>query len=157
MLTLNCSSDPESPDYGKHYTPEQVVELFKPSDESADVVKKWLVTAGVPEKSIFVPKSQGWVSFDSTVEQLEDILQTKYHTYHHARTDQEHIGTDHYSLPEHVSKHVDFVQPAVTFQRKRSATKKPVSPYRPDLRLPLSPASAAQYKQNKGKILLILI
>lgn len=97
------------------------MELFKPSDESISIVKRWLVQSGVAANSIVVPKSKGWIAFDSTVEQLEDVLKTKYYTYHHISSGVDHIGVDEYSLPEHVSEHVDFVSPALAMMRKRSA------------------------------------
>ncbi|ATY62013.1 alkaline serine protease [Cordyceps militaris] len=114
-------SDPNSPNYGKHYSAEQVAELFKPADESVESVKRWLADAGISDKSLVVPKSGGSVYFSTTVDRLESILQTRYHVYHHARGDVEHIGTDEYSLPSDVSDVVDFVVPGLAMMRKRAA------------------------------------
>ncbi|TQV90872.1 hypothetical protein V2A60_008341 [Cordyceps javanica] len=113
-------SDPDSPNYGKHYTAEQVAELFKPADESIDAVKRWLADSGVADDSLIVPKSKGSVYFSTTVDKLENILQTRYHVYQHARSDLEHIGTDQYSLPHEVSNVVDFVVPGLATLRRRT-------------------------------------
>ncbi|OAA56409.1 Peptidase S8/S53, subtilisin/kexin/sedolisin [Cordyceps fumosorosea ARSEF 2679] len=121
MEYLMDVSDPDSPNYGKHYTAEQVVDLFKPADESVAAVKRWLAQSGIAHDSLVVPKSQGSVYFSTTIDKLEDLLQTKYHVYRHARSDDvEHIGTDEYSLPHDISDVVDFVVPGTAMLRKRT-------------------------------------
>lgn len=96
------------------------MELFAPSDESIATVKKWLVDSGIPASSILVPKSKGWISFESTASQLESVLKTKYHIYNHARSEGDHVGADEYKLPAYIAEHVDFIKPAVAFMRKPS-------------------------------------
>ena len=73
----------------------------------------------MPEASIKVPRSRGWVNFDSSVGQLEALLKTRYHVYHHVEARGEHVGADEYHLPEDVAPHVDFVMPGVVFAPRR--------------------------------------
>ncbi|KAM3438352.1 hypothetical protein NHJ13734_004225 [Beauveria thailandica] len=115
-------SDPDSPNFGKYYTAKQVMELFKPADESVDAVKRWLADSGISDDSVVVPKSGGSVHFSTTIDKLENILQTRYHVYHHPRSELEHIGTDEYSLPLEISNVVDFVVPGLAMLRRRSVS-----------------------------------
>jgi tripeptidyl-peptidase-1 len=55
-------SDPLSPNYGKHWTPKQVVDAFAPSQEAVDDVSEWLAHAGIPRERVTFHRSKG-VSF----------------------------------------------------------------------------------------------
>ncbi|KYK60569.1 alkaline serine protease AorO [Drechmeria coniospora] len=117
-------SDPESPKYGQHYTADEVVELFAPDEQSVQTVKDWLTSAGIPGGTIRVPKSKAWVHFDATVDQLEDVLGTRYHVYNHVESRNEHVGVDSYRLPREVAEHVEFVTPGVVFAPRTRAVGK---------------------------------
>lgn len=45
-------SHPDSENFGKHWTEEQVHDMFSPSQESVDTVKQWLVESGIDESRI---------------------------------------------------------------------------------------------------------
>lgn len=111
----NTRSHPDSANYGKHYSSDQVVELFAPSEDSISTVKAWLVKSGVPASSITSSKSKGWLDFVTTSGQLESLLKTSYSTYDHFEARDVHIGTDEYSLPNEISQHIDFITPGVVF------------------------------------------
>ncbi|RFU77057.1 peptidase s8 s53, subtilisin kexin sedolisin [Trichoderma arundinaceum] len=108
-------SHPNSANYGNHYTADQVVELFAPTEHSISAVKAWLVKSGVPGSSITSSKSKGWLDFVTTSGQLESLLKTTYSTYDHIEARNVHVGTDEYSLPNEISQHVDFITPGVVF------------------------------------------
>lgn len=93
----------------------EVIELFAPDSKSIDAVKSWLIKSGVPANKITVPRSKGWVNFDTTVSQLEGLLGAKYHAYDHISARNAHIGTDEYHLPREISDVVSFVTPGVVF------------------------------------------
>ena len=94
VLSLFCSSDPGSPNYTKHYSPEQVIELFKPSDETVEAVRSWLVDAGIAAHRITHSDNKGWLAFDATAEEAEGLLQTEYHTYEHSQTGNKALACD---------------------------------------------------------------
>ncbi|KAM3484104.1 hypothetical protein MY8738_002543 [Beauveria namnaoensis] len=106
-------SDPNSPDYGKHYTEDQVVSTFAPEAGTVDAVKSWLVANGISADSIKHSQNQGWLTFETTTGKLETLLDAKYNQYSHPTRKGTYIGTDEYKLPSTVADHVDFVQPAV--------------------------------------------
>ncbi len=80
---LMAVSHPKSPSYGKHYTPEQVVDLFKPSDDTVDAVTDWLVGSGISASRMRLSVNKGWIEFNATVSEVEDLLNTEYHVYEH--------------------------------------------------------------------------
>jgi tripeptidyl-peptidase-1 len=54
-------SHPDSPDYGNHWSPDQVAKTFAPSKESVDAVTGWLHGAGLHPERVKVSSSKGWV------------------------------------------------------------------------------------------------
>lgn len=122
MSHANIRSHPDSANYGKHYSSDQVVELFAPSEDSISAVKAWLVKSGVPASSITSSKSKGWLDFVTTSGQLESLLKTSYSTYAHVEARDVHIGTDEYTLPDEISQHIDFITPGVVFAPVKSSS-----------------------------------
>ncbi|KAG6239764.1 hypothetical protein E4U25_000321 [Claviceps purpurea] len=115
-------SDPDSPDYGKHYTTDQIINLFAPKQESIDVVKAWLVESGVPADGISLSKSKGWLMFNSSVSKLETLVKADYHVFENVHSRSEHIGTEEYSLPAKVAGLVDFVMPGTSLTENNEFT-----------------------------------
>ncbi|EWC48769.1 hypothetical protein DRE_00074 [Drechslerella stenobrocha 248] len=102
-------SHPDSPMYGKHWTPEQVRQQFAPSKESYAAVSAWLTAAGVANHKF---DARGWISFTATVGTVEAMLRTEYYLYEHT-SGQMHIGCEAYSLPREIHTHVDIVLPTL--------------------------------------------
>ena len=106
-------SDPASPNYGKHWTPEQVVEAFKPSEDTVSAVSNWLAGAGISLDRITHSDNKGWFAFHATAEEAEDLLMTEYHEYEDLDTGGNMPACDKYHLPKHIQEHVDYVTPGV--------------------------------------------
>ena len=83
---IRSSSHPSSPNYGKHWTSEQVTKAFAPSEETINTVKDWLVSSGVATERIAHSDNRGWLAFDATAEQAENLLQTKFYQYEDTET-----------------------------------------------------------------------
>ncbi|ESZ95141.1 hypothetical protein SBOR_4473 [Sclerotinia borealis F-4128] len=113
-------SHPKSSNYGKHWTAEQVHEMFAPSDEAIDTVRNWLVDSGIAASRIVHSDTKGWYAFDATTSELESLLNTQYYTYEHSSTDEIAAACDEYHLPAYVQPHVDYITPGV----KLISTKK---------------------------------
>jgi len=118
-------SDPESANYAKHWTPEQVIEAFAPSPETVRSVEKWLRSSGI-SSSITHSDNQGWLAFDATTAEMEKLLSTQYYTYHHTEHDTITTACDQYYVPPHVQKHVDYITPGVKLlsSKKRGYKRK---------------------------------
>lgn len=110
-------SHPESPNFGKHWTHEEIANKFAPSSETVDTVKAWVVSSGIAPERISRSQSLGWLKFDATVAEAETLLRTEYHLYKH-ETGKPHVACSSYHIPEHVAPHVDFITPTVHFDTK---------------------------------------
>ncbi|KAJ8585970.1 subtilisin-like protein [Rhizopogon salebrosus TDB-379] len=107
----------DSPNYGKHWSPDQIAAKFAPSAESIETVHAWLIDSGVEPHRVKLSPTKGWLGVTSTVQEAENLLNAVYHVYDH-ETGTKHIACDSYHLPEHVVPHVDFVTPTIHFDIK---------------------------------------
>ncbi|KAI1337368.1 subtilisin-like protein [Xylariaceae sp. FL0016] len=106
-------SDPQSKNYGKHLSAEDVVDFFSPSETTIRAVKDWLVSAGIPSHSISQSDNKQWIQFDAPTSQVEDLLLTDYHVWEHQETGVRNIACDEYHVPKHVKRHVDYITPGI--------------------------------------------
>ncbi|KAF8964244.1 Pro-kumamolisin, activation domain-containing protein [Flammula alnicola] len=110
---------PESPLFGQHYTPSEIVDLFAPSDETISAVTRWLVDSGFSRDRLRLSANKGWISMEATTAEVEDLLNTEYHVYTHPSGD-EQFGCHNYSVPAHVREHIDLIRPTVQFNHRPS-------------------------------------
>lgn len=110
-------SHPSSPKYGQHWSAKKVAETFAPSRESFDAVIVWLKSSGISPERISRSQSMGWLTFDATVAEAENLLKTEFFMHKHI-TGKPHVGCDDYSIPAFVQPHVDFITPTVHFDTK---------------------------------------
>lgn len=110
-------SHPNSPKYGQHWSAKKVAETFAPSQESFDTVTVWLKSSGIAPERISRSQSMGWLTFDATVAEAENLLKTEFFMHKHT-TGKPHVGCDDYSIPDFVQPHVDFITPTVHFDTK---------------------------------------
>ena len=106
-------ADPESPNYGKHWSISRVAKTFRASPQSVDVVHSWLSNdAEIDGLRIKLAPDGGALHLNVTVAEAERILGAEYHVYRHNEDGSERVGCRlGYQLPDHVSKHIDFVWP----------------------------------------------
>ena len=112
MLT-GTRSDPSSPNYAKYWTPEEVVEAFKPSDNTVDTVREWLTSAGIDDSSITVTENKAWLAFYATTSQAEELLHTEYFEHEDKVSGGVMPACDQYHVPHHIAEHVDYITPGV--------------------------------------------
>jgi tripeptidyl-peptidase-1 len=100
-------SDPMSPEYGKHWTLEQIHALVRPSDEALNSVNQWLTQF----KDITITDRNDFIIVDTNVQTAESMLQCKYHIWTHKKNQNVKLlrSATPYSLPSEVAVHVDFV------------------------------------------------
>jgi len=84
-------SHPDSPNYGKHWSPGQIAAKFAPSTESIETVHAWLIESGVEPHRVKLSPTKGWLEVTSTVEEAEGLLNANYHIYDH-ETGITHVG-----------------------------------------------------------------
>ncbi|KAI0025076.1 subtilisin-like protein [Xylariomycetidae sp. FL0641] len=106
-------SDPESANYGKHLSAEEVVDFFAPPQSSIDAVKSWLVESGIHADAISQSANKQWIQFDAPVDEVENLLFTDYHVYEHIDTGVKNFACDQYHVPKHVRSHIDYITPGI--------------------------------------------
>lgn len=112
-------STPGSPKYGQHYSAEDIIEIFKPSDDTVAAVSRWLEDAGITHFSQSANKQ--WMQFDARVEILEELVKAKYHEYEHLETGAIHVACDEYHVPVHIQEHIDYITPGIKLVSTRAS------------------------------------
>ena len=110
---LHDVSDPQSSNYGQHWTREDVVH-FTSNPEARDAVVSYLNLNGVTVLSETLGGEM--IEAEATIMVLEKILDTKYFTFHQTHIDgriREVIAAESYSIPLELDKHVVGVSRAI--------------------------------------------
>lgn len=90
---LMSVSDPTSPSFGQHWSPEKVADAFAPDPRAHAAVRGWLIDSGFEMDRLRVSHNKAWIEVqDATVKEVEQLLNTEYHEYTHT-TARQHIGT----------------------------------------------------------------
>ena len=84
---LMSVSHPESPNYGQHFTPMEVVDTFAPSEETVSAVTNWLVDSGFSHDRLRLSANKGWIHLNASTSEVENLLNTEYHLYSHPSGD----------------------------------------------------------------------
>ncbi|KIM96701.1 hypothetical protein OIDMADRAFT_94140, partial [Oidiodendron maius Zn] len=142
-------SDPKSPRFGQHWTAKEVIDAFKPSHETIQAVHTWLNDSGIHTDRHRLSDGLGWLQFDA---KAETLFRTTYHLFEHGRSSTTHVACDEYSVPSHISSHIDFVSPGVHFDTK---TKSDTNQYfAADGTRLLTKRSAVEGKTRRGEPLM---
>ncbi|KAJ6179418.1 hypothetical protein N7519_009879 [Penicillium mononematosum] len=110
---LMAVSDPNSAKYGQYWSAEEVHELFAPSKDSVDSVRRWLQSSGIHESRIVHSDNKGWLAFDAYAHEVEDLFKAEFYEHEHASTSSMKIGCGEYHVPEHIQPHIDYITPGV--------------------------------------------
>ncbi|KAI1076648.1 subtilisin-like protein [Whalleya microplaca] len=105
-------SDPKSPNYGKYWQPDRVIQMFAPQGKTVEAARNWVISSGINDKRVALAASGGWLVFNATVEEAEKLLETEYWLYE-GDDGQIAAGCDEYRVPAQLSEHIDFIYPGV--------------------------------------------
>nr|XP_046267848.1 tripeptidyl-peptidase 1 [Scatophagus argus] len=105
--TLRLVSDPDSAQYGKHLTLEEVSSLVQPSELTQKMVRHWLQSHGIT--NCLTVRTQDFLQCTMTAEVAEMLLPgSKFHRY--IRDNQSVVRSSApYAVPDDVQQHLDFV------------------------------------------------
>ena len=135
-------SDPTSPNFGKHWTPQQVASFFAPGTATVRSVQNWLSAAGLARSRQRVASDRGSVSINATVSEAESLLKTKYYVWENNDSQVSSISCDEYYVPKSLQQHISFISPTVNlhspypsadrrqYKRAVGSTKEPHRPIR---------------------------
>ena len=103
---------PDSINYGRHWVPQQVIDMFAASDEAIDATVKWLVQEGVEPHRIALTSGRNWLKVNTMIGEAERILHATYNIYEDDQGLQSTACED-YSIPADLQEHIDFITPTV--------------------------------------------
>ncbi|MCJ1395521.1 hypothetical protein MMC18_008407 [Xylographa bjoerkii] len=106
-------SDPVSPNYAKHWTSEEVIQMFRPSEETVSAVAKWLIASGISKERLTHTDNTAWFAFNATVHEAENLLKTEYFVYENSVLGHTTVACDEYHTPAHIQKHIDYITPGI--------------------------------------------
>ena len=126
-------STPSHPRYGHHLTSAEVNELVKPCDDALKQVHNWLQDHGIDTAKLSYSPAKDWIKVDLPVRAIESLLDTKYSVYKHEDGTQL-VRAPSWSLPAHLHKHIDTIQPTNSFfrplaRRSNLKTIKPIAEF----------------------------
>lgn len=104
-------SDPSSPDYGRHWTSDEVINFFRPSDDAFHSVTQWLTEHGI--KDVTHSDNKAWLAFDAPASTVEALLHAEYYEHHDSLTGGVMPACDEYYVPEAIRHHIDYITPGI--------------------------------------------
>ncbi|SNX87746.1 related to Tripeptidyl-peptidase I precursor [Melanopsichium pennsylvanicum] len=116
------TSDPNSELYGQHLSAEDVSKFLQPHKRSTEEVELWLRDAGIHIDEDLAARSPSKDTFTVHVPvwQARQLLNVDLGVYEHKRSGALAVRAQQYSVPEHVSEHLDYVGPLTLFTDPRA-------------------------------------
>lgn len=102
-------SNPDSPNYGQHWTPEQVAAHFSPSPEAVRDVRRWLNDSGIPPHRVSSAASGGYLKIISTAAEASKFLETRFYHFTRRSTGEGRIASDEYHVPRSLLSAIDYI------------------------------------------------
>ena len=127
---LDEVSNPASSKYGKHWSVEETTKTFAPSDESSKAVLQWLSEHGFV--NIRTSGALHTLEFEASVAEIERLLKTEYHVYEHSESGKGHVACEEYSVPAHITEHINVITPTLHFDVKPHMKKRDVPNHVPN-------------------------
>lgn len=87
-------------------------------EETMDAVHEWLADYGVAKSALSYSPAKDWITVTLPVEDIEELLNTKYAVYRH-EDGSELVRTPDWSLPAHLHDHIDTIQPTNSWFRAK--------------------------------------
>lgn len=72
--------------------------MFAPSDTAVQAVREWLINSGIHDSRIAHSDNKGWLAFDATVEEVENLLHAEYYEHEHRHSENLRVGCDEYGI-----------------------------------------------------------
>ncbi|KAK8148370.1 hypothetical protein G3M48_010347 [Beauveria asiatica] len=110
---------PNSANYGKWLSKEEVEKYTAPADSHVAAVKAWLASAGVNN----VAHDNDWLEFTAPVSKMEALLDAKYEWFTHASTGLRLPRTKQYSVPENLHSVIDVITPTTALYHNMGPEK----------------------------------
>ncbi|KAK3936734.1 alkaline serine protease [Diplogelasinospora grovesii] len=116
-------SDPTSRNFGKHLSPEEVIESFSPPEHSVQIVTDWVASAGIAKERVSQSANKQWIQFDADAAEVEDLLLADFYVFEHLSTGTKNVACDEYHVPKHIQEHIDYITPGIRLRAKKTQKK----------------------------------
>ncbi|KAK0622693.1 peptidase S8/S53 domain-containing protein, partial [Immersiella caudata] len=111
---LLALADPDSPSFGKFWSPQSITQAFSLPDSDITAILKWVEqSTGLPQSAFLLSPCRCRLDFNGTVRQLEALLEAKYFVHTHKVTNETALVCDEYRLPELILPLIDIITPSV--------------------------------------------
>ncbi|KAJ1335029.1 tripeptidyl-peptidase I [Microdochium nivale] len=125
---LLAISDKTSEHYGKHMSPEEVIDFFAPTKSLVDAVTDWISSAGISKERIGHSANKQWLQFDATAAEVEELLFAEFHVWQH-KDGSHDVSTEAYHVPAEIREHIDYITPGTRLRAiKGRAEQAPATP-----------------------------
>ncbi|KAL3426195.1 Pro-kumamolisin [Phlyctema vagabunda] len=110
-------SNPLSENYGKHMSPQEIVDFFAPSKSSTDAVINWLISSGISADRFVLSANNQWIQLDATTGEVEELLVAEFYLWEHVSGTHD-VSTEAYHIPTHLREHIDYVTPGTRLRQR---------------------------------------
>ncbi|KAE8553578.1 hypothetical protein EYB25_004960 [Talaromyces marneffei] len=131
LNTVLGLSTPGHASYGKFLSPEQLKDLIAPASAASNAVTSWLEAQ--IQSANAIQNNGNWLAIQLSVEQAEDLLQTKFYDYKSITTGEVRTLTLQYSVPKSLAGFIETIQPTTDFSEAKGSPQ--VQTYGSDLRI----------------------
>lgn len=148
-------SDPSHHRFGQYLTAHDVTELAAPSPASRDSILEWLHHEfDLTEADFSTSPAGDWFYFTATIADLEALLQTEYFLHRYEESEETIIRTLQWSVPAHLDKHIEIIEPTSAFFRPRAQSRygAPVPGWEQAGRMPTHEELVEEDMIERGKI-----
>lgn len=90
-----------------------MIETFRPSQQTEDEVRNWLIDSGIPSQRITHTENKAWFAFFVTAKEAENLLFTEFHEFEDSITGGVMPSCDQYYVPKHLRQHIDYISPGI--------------------------------------------
>lgn len=129
LNTVLDLSTPGHASYGDFLSPEGLQNLIAPASTAPTAVTSWLIGQALSANAI--QNNGNWLALQLSVEQAENLLQTKFHDYKSTTTGEVRTLTLQYSVPTSLIGVLETMQPTTDFSEVQGLPQ--IQAYGPDL------------------------
>lgn len=116
-------SDPTSSQYGQHWTPSKISEIFTPAEYAVSSVLEWLSSHGISKGNVYRSFGGGHLHLSLSVQEASQVLQTTFFTFVNQQTGRKIITSSHYRLPQPVNQYIDYIESTAEVPGDRQIVK----------------------------------
>jgi tripeptidyl-peptidase-1 len=115
IAALQGISDPASANYGKTWSPQEVVEAFKPDAKNVASVLRWLQDSQTKILRAQQSHDGGYLALEMSVADASRLLNTSFHQFSgraapgQRRVPDDKISCDDYVVPESIFPLIDYI------------------------------------------------